>query len=83
MRRFLKHAAHSRTRLFVPVVEYGLTEFAVTVRHIAPRPMIKAVGLGGDATTQSGVATHRGVNSATGELCRSSKKSESILIQTT
>ena len=35
MRRFLKHAALSRTRLFVPVVEYGLTEFAVTVRQIA------------------------------------------------
>ncbi len=35
MRRFLKHAAHSRTRLFVPVVEYGLIEFAVTVRQIA------------------------------------------------
>ncbi len=34
MRRFLKHAAHSRTRLFVPVVEYGLTELAVTVRQI-------------------------------------------------
>ncbi len=40
MRRFLKHAAHSRTRLFVPVVEYGLTEFTVTVRQITPRPMI-------------------------------------------
>jgi len=40
MRRFLKHAAHSRTRLFVPVVEYGLTEFAVTVRQITTRPRI-------------------------------------------
>ena len=38
MRRFLKHAAHSRT--FVPVVEYGLAEFAVTVRQITTRPMI-------------------------------------------
>jgi len=40
MRRFLKHAAHRRTRLFVPVVEYGLTEFAVTVRQIAPPSVI-------------------------------------------
>ena len=44
MRRFLKHAAHSRTRLFLPVVEYGLTEFAVSVRQIAPRPVIKLLG---------------------------------------
>src|SRR6266550_2757561 len=40
MRRFLKHAAHSRTRLFVPVVEYGLTEFAVTVRQIIPKDSV-------------------------------------------
>lgn len=40
MRRFLKHAAQSRTRLVVPVVEYGLAEFAVTVRQVTTRPMI-------------------------------------------
>ena len=40
MRRFSKHAAHRRTRLFAPVVEYGLTELAVTVRQITTRPRI-------------------------------------------
>jgi len=44
MRSFLKQAAHRRTRLFVPVVEYGLTELAVTVRQIAPRPVINFRG---------------------------------------
>ena len=37
MRQFLNRARHNQMRLFLPVVEYGLTEFAVTVRHIAPK----------------------------------------------
>jgi hypothetical protein len=47
MRTFLKPARHSRTRLFVPVVEYGLTEFAVTVRQVEPKPHVPQLSLPG------------------------------------
>ena len=39
MTKFLKHDGPNLMRLFVPVVEHGVTEFAVTVRQIASKPL--------------------------------------------
>ena len=44
MRNFLKHAQHDQTRLLVPVVEYGLSEFTVSVRQIVVQTAFKSSG---------------------------------------
>jgi len=43
-------------RLFVPVVEYGLTEFAVSVQQIASKPSVNLQGtLRLSRTTRGGI----------------------------
>ena len=44
MRKFLNRARHNQMRLFLPVIEYGLTEFAVTVRQISSKPSVNLRG---------------------------------------
>ena len=45
MREVSKQTRKNGMRLFLPVVEYGLTEFAVSVQQIASRPSVNAVPL--------------------------------------
>jgi len=44
MREFLNQAGAKRTRLFIPVVEFGLTEFTISVRQIVSKPHLNLRG---------------------------------------